>query len=74
MSIIVRKAELTDDEGIFDVEREAFSLPWSLASIQRELADPERTIYYVLMKDKLRILPCAVSSAAKGTGNCSCAS
>ena len=51
MSIIVRKAELTDDEGIFDVEREAFSLPWSLASIQRELADPERTIYYVLEQE-----------------------
>ena len=41
--MIVRKAEGADAQGIFDVETESFSVPWSLQAISRELANP-RTI------------------------------
>ena len=46
--MIVRKAEGADAQGIFDVETESFSVPWSLQSISRELANPSLTMYYVL--------------------------
>lgn len=46
--MIVRKAEEADSQGIFDVETESFSVPWSLQAITRELANPNLTMYYVL--------------------------
>ena len=46
--MIVRKAEGADAQGIFDVETESFSVPWSLQAISRELANPSLTMYYVL--------------------------
>lgn len=46
--MIVRKAEMADAEGIFEVEAESFSVPWSLQAIKRELANSDLTMYYVL--------------------------
>ena len=88
MSVIVRKAVRTDDKGIFEVEQDSFSIPWSLQAVQREL-ESERALYYVLeqedgtivgmpgcgrflMKGRLPILPCARNSVNKGTANCWC--
>lgn len=51
MSIIVRKARLEDGAGIYAVEEDAFSVPWSLDSIKRDLANEERTMYYVLERE-----------------------
>lgn len=48
MPIVVRKARPEDAEGIFAVEKESFSVPWSLSSIQHELTHSELTMYYVL--------------------------
>lgn len=48
MSITVRKARPEDAAGIYAVELESFSVPWSLPSIQRELTHIELTMYYVL--------------------------
>ncbi|EFD93400.1 ribosomal protein S18-alanine N-acetyltransferase [Megasphaera lornae] len=50
--MIVRKAQKTDASGIFAVEREAFSVPWSQAAIQRELQNTALTMYYVLVTDR----------------------
>ena len=50
MSVIVRKAVRTDDKGIFEVERDSFSIPWSLQAVQREL-ESERALYYVLEQE-----------------------
>lgn len=51
MSITVRKARLEDAAGIYAVEQESFSVPWSLMSIQHELAHSDLTTYYVLEDD-----------------------
>ena len=50
MSVIVRKAVRTDDKGIFEVEQDSFSIPWSLQAVQREL-ESERALYYVLERE-----------------------
>lgn len=50
--MIVRKAQKTDASGIFAVERESFSVPWSQAAIQRELQNTALTMYYVLATDR----------------------
>ena len=50
MSVIVRKAVRTDDKGIFEVEQDSFSIPWSLQAVQREL-ESERALYYVLEQE-----------------------
>ena len=50
MSVIVRKAVRTDDKGIFEVEQDSFSIPWSLPAVQREL-ESERALYYVLEQE-----------------------
>lgn len=50
--MIVRKAQKTDASGIFAVERETFSVPWSQAAIQRELQNTALTMYYVLVTDR----------------------
>lgn len=50
MSVIVRKAVRTDDKGIFEVEQDSFSIPWSLPAVQREL-ESERALYYVLERE-----------------------
>ncbi|KMO85290.1 alanine acetyltransferase [Megasphaera cerevisiae DSM 20462] len=46
--MIVRKAKMDDAVGIYAVEKETFSVPWSIESIFRELANEELTRYYVL--------------------------
>lgn len=51
MSVMVRKARLEDAAGIYVVEQESFSIPWSLSSIQHELAHSDLTMYYVLEDD-----------------------
>ena len=50
MSVIVRKAVRTDDKGIYEVEQDSFSTPWSLPAVQREL-ESERALYYVLEQE-----------------------
>lgn len=50
MSVIVRKAVRIDDKGIFEVEQDSFSIPWSLQAVQREL-ESERALYYVLERE-----------------------
>ena len=50
MSVIVRKAVRTDDKGIYEVEQDSFSIPWSLPAVQREL-ESERALYYVLERE-----------------------
>lgn len=50
MSVIVRKAVRIDDKGIFEVEQDSFSIPWSLQAVQREL-ESERALYYVLEQE-----------------------
>ena len=50
MSVIVRKAVRTDDKGIFEVEQDSFSIPWSLPAVQWEL-ESERALYYVLEQE-----------------------
>ena len=55
MSITVRKACPEDAQGIYAVEQESFSVPWSLSSIQRELLHTDLTMYYVLEDDRQTI-------------------
>ena len=50
MSVIVRKAVRTDDKGIYEVEQDSFSIPWSLPAVQWEL-ESERALYYVLEQE-----------------------
>ena len=50
MSVIVRKAVRIDDKGIYEVEQDSFSIPWSLQAVQREL-ESERALYYVLEQE-----------------------
>lgn len=49
--MIVRTATADDVEGIYEVEAESFSVPWSRESIARELDNQELTRYYVLVRD-----------------------
>lgn len=46
--MIVRATELEDLEGLYEVEQESFSVPWSKESIQAELGDSTMKLYYVL--------------------------
>ena len=55
MSMIVRPAVPGDAEGIFAVEKESFSVPWSLDAIHKELQNRELTMYYVLEDEEGQI-------------------
>ena len=46
--MIIRKARLADIEGIYDVELDSFSVPWTKDAITNELARTDLTVYYVL--------------------------
>ena len=47
--MIVRKAVPADGDGIFRIEEESFSVPWSREAIERELNNTDLTMYYVLV-------------------------
>ena len=49
--MIVRPAVRQDAAGIYDIETESFSVPWSRESIDHELEHTELTRYYVLVRD-----------------------
>ena len=49
--MIVRPAVRQDAAGIYDIEKESFSVPWSRESINHELEHTELTRYYVLVRD-----------------------
>lgn len=46
--MIVRPATIDDAKGIYGVEEESFSVPWSMKSILSDLANTDVTLYYVL--------------------------
>jgi ribosomal-protein-alanine N-acetyltransferase len=49
--MIVREAVASDMEGIFEVEQESFSQPWTKEAIIHELNNNDLTMYYVLEND-----------------------
>lgn len=51
MSAVIRKAVLADAEKIFAVEKDSFSVPWSMDSICRDLQNTKLTRYFVLEKE-----------------------
>jgi ribosomal-protein-alanine N-acetyltransferase len=50
--MIIRLAEVSDAEEIFDIEEECFSIPWSMDSIVNELEDPGHKLYFVVEENK----------------------
>lgn len=44
----VRKATIEDAKEIFAIEMECFSVPWSLDSIEIELLNEDKKLYYVI--------------------------
>lgn len=44
----VRRAMIEDAKEIFAIEMECFSVPWSLDSIETELLNEDKKLYYVL--------------------------
>ena len=44
----VRRATIEDAKEIFDIEMECFSVPWSLDSIETELLNEDKKLYYVI--------------------------
>lgn len=44
----VRRATIEDAKEIFAIEMECFSLPWSLDSIETELLNEDKKLYYVV--------------------------
>ena len=44
----VRRATIEDAKEIFAIEMECFSVPWSLDSIETELLNEDKKIYYVV--------------------------
>lgn len=50
--MIIRKATLDDIEGIYEVEEDCFSVPWSRNSIKMDLMEAERTLYFVLEENQ----------------------
>ncbi|KGF47700.1 alanine acetyltransferase [Veillonella montpellierensis DNF00314] len=49
--MILRLAEIDDADGIYQVETDSFSIPWSLPSVIHELEDKERKLYIVAEED-----------------------
>ena len=50
--MIIRLAEVSDAEEIFDTEEECFSIPWSMDSIVNELENPGHKLYFVVEENK----------------------
>ena len=44
----VRRAMIEDAKEIFAIEMECFSVPWSLDSIETELLNEDKKLYYVV--------------------------
>ena len=44
----VRRATISDAKEIFAIEMECFSVPWSLDSIETELVNEDKKLYYVI--------------------------
>lgn len=44
----VRRATIEDAKEIFAIEMECFSVPWSLDSIETELLNEDKKLYYVI--------------------------
>lgn len=44
----VRRATIEDAKEIFAIEMDCFSVPWSLDSIETELMNQEKKLYYVI--------------------------
>lgn len=44
----VRRARIEDAKEIFAIEMECFSVPWSLDSIETELLNEDKKLYYVI--------------------------
>lgn len=44
----VRRAMIEDAKEIFAIEMECFSVPWSLDSIETELLNEDKKLYYVI--------------------------
>lgn len=44
----VRRATIEDAKEIFAIEMDCFSVPWSLDSIEAELINQEKKLYYVI--------------------------
>lgn len=44
----VRRATIEDAKEIFAIEMECFSVPWSLDSIETELLNEDKKLYYVV--------------------------
>lgn len=44
----VRRATIEDAKEIFAIEMECFSIPWSLDSIETELVNEDKKLYYVI--------------------------
>lgn len=44
----VRRATIEDAKEIFAIEMECFSVPWSLDSIETELMNEDKKLYYVI--------------------------
>ena len=44
----VRRATIEDAKEIFAIEMECFSVPWSLDSIEAELVNEDKKLYYVI--------------------------
>lgn len=44
----VRRATIEDAKEIFAIEMECFSVPWSLNSIETELLNEDKKLYYVV--------------------------
>lgn len=51
----IRKAKIEDIEGIYDIELDSFSVPWTRDSIMHELARTDLTMYYVLEDENKKI-------------------
>ena len=47
-NMIVRRATIEDGKEIFAIEAECFSVPWSLDSIETELSNQDKKLYYVI--------------------------
>lgn len=48
IDMTVRRAMIEDAKEIFAIEMECFSVPWSLDSIETELLNEDKKLYYVV--------------------------
>lgn len=47
MDVVYRKATCKDAQGIYFVEKECFSYPWSMESIQYDICQNENAVYII---------------------------